>query len=304
MKKVLVSIIVILSGIALFAQNAPKPGSLSFGITYNPMAGDISYQPGTGDFASQFVSSMGANPKSMFFLSQEPKASLMMKYHISEKTAFRANLGLNGSRVDYREYVDDMAGLQEDPTSNAVVTDVIHTKLNCVNLGAALEFSRPFKQFQFIAGFGIMYAVGGGSMSFDYGNPLTEEFGWQRITMPMLAVDPDPQKSLNNFPAVNTVGITAGYPVERYNVGYNHGIGFTFDMGLEWFVFDGVSLAASLAVTPVMLVIQPQTWTIYEGYSNLTGKIQQYNDLVSPGSSGCVYGFDNIGLRLSLNYYL
>lgn len=217
------------------------------------------------------------------------------------------NVGFNGSSTHYREYVDDMVRQKADPTGGAKVYDQINANLNSFSLGLALEFSKPVDNFQFNAGFGLLYALGGGSMSFEYGNELLEDFGWQRTTMPMLVYNADPAASLNQFPATvatKNVGIATGYPVERYNVGYNQGIGLTFDMGVEWFVFDQVSVCAAMTVTPVMMVFQPQTWTVFEGYSTYTGNIQRYNDLVSPGSSALLYGLETLGFRLSLNYYL
>jgi hypothetical protein len=53
-----------------------------------------------------------------------------------------------------------------------------------------------------------------------------------------------------------------------------------------------------------MLTFQPQTFTIMEGFSTKTGKVEQYNLLVSPGSWSCLYGTENIGFQISLNYYL
>ena len=55
--------------------------------------------------------------------------------------------------------------------------------------------------------------------------------------------------------------------------------------------------------TPIMYTFQPQTYTIYEGFSTNTGKVEKYNGLVSPGSDAFLYGTENIGLRLSVNYY-
>ena len=58
-------------------------------------------------------------------------------------------------------------------------------------------------------------------------------------------------------------------------------------------------------------MFQPQTYTTYEGYTSLAiaggsdeGSVIEYNKLVSPGSTGLLYGTNNFGLRLSLNYYL
>ena len=72
-----------------------------------------------------------------------------------------------------------------------------------------------------------------------------------------------------------------------------------------------MSLGAAVTFTPVMVMFQPQTYTTYEAYTKLAiqgkpddGSVIEYNKLVSPGSTGLLYGTDNFGLRLSLNYYL
>ena len=84
---------------------------------------------------------------------------------------------INGSNTHYKEYVDDQVALKANPTGGAKTYDQINAKLNSFTLGVALEFSKSVKAFQFNAGVGLLYAIGGGSMSFDYGNELLEEFG-------------------------------------------------------------------------------------------------------------------------------
>ena len=101
--------------------------------------------------------------------------------------------------------------------------------------------------------------------------------------------------------AVN--GITYARPVESYNQGYIHGIGFSVDMGLECFVAESLSLGLALNFTPVMFTFQPQTWTVYEGFNSNSGSVMEFNSLVSPGSNAVLYGTENIGCRISLNYY-
>lgn len=311
MKKIIIALVALAAFVALPAQAqdkfSPKPGAFSFGLTFNPMAAAVSYQPATGDFANEYISTLGSDPKSMYFLAKEPLAALMLKYRMGATTSLRFNVGFNGSSTHYKEYVDDQVAQKANPTGGAKVYDQVNAKLNSFTLGVALEFSKPVKSFQFNAGVGLLYAIGGGSMSFDYGNALLEDFNWTRPTIPMLAYNADPKASLNQFPATTAgknVGIDTGYPVERYNIGYNQGIGLSFDMGVEWFAFDHVSVGLAMTVTPVMLVFQPQTWTVFEGYSKFTGNIQRYNDLVSPGSNAILYGLESLGFRLSLNYYL
>lgn len=316
MKKLLTLIsLALLVSLSLSAQSKsekkapwkPQAGNFSFGITFNPMAmAGKSYQPGTGDYAGNFVEAFGTDPKQMFILGKEPLASFMLKYRMSEHLSLRGNIGFTGSLINYKEYVDDDAALRENSLSQAKTVDVIHNKLNSVSLGVGVEMHKNIGAFQFNLGAGLLWAVGGGSISTTYGNPLNEEGGWKRSTMPYLRVSADPNSpTLNQFAAIDTKNAIAnGYLVESYNQGYVHGLGLSVDMGVEWFCLPQVSVALSLTMTPVMGIFQPQTWSIYEGYSSWTNRVDQYNKLISPGSNAILYGTETFGFRFSLNYYL
>ena len=82
-------------------------------------------------------------------------------------------------------------------------------------------------------------------------------------------------------------------------------------MGIEWLFASRMSLGAAITFTPIMVMFQPQTYTQYEAYTTIPvvggtddGGVINYNKMVSPGSTGLIYGTDNLGFRLSLNYYL
>ena len=279
----------------------PKAGDFSFGITFNPMAvAGKSFQPAKGDFVGNYINSYGTEAKQMWVLGTEPLASLMVKYRMSEIMSLRANLGFTGSSINYKEYVDDD---KADALSNAKVVDVIHNKQNNVSLALALELHKVFGSFQFNAGIGLIYGVGGGRITYTYGNPLTPLEGvWRRTTMPYLQQVAPGTDGLNQWTAAN--GIAAAYPTESYNQGYVQGLGLCLDMGLEWFCLPRVSVALSMTLTPVMAVFQPQTYTVYEGYSTYKDSLDTFNKLVSPGSNAVLYGTESLGFRLSLNYYL
>lgn len=278
----------------------PKAGNLSFGLTFNPMAlAGKSYQPAKGDFVGNYINSYGTEAKQMWVLGTEPLASLMVKYRMSEVMSLRANLGFTGSSINYKEYVDDD---KADALSSGKVVDVIHNNQNNVSLALALEFHKLLGSFQFNFGVGLLYGVGGGRITYTYGNPLTLEGGWQRTTMPYLQQAAVGEKGLNEWRAAN--GIAAAYPTESYNQGYVHGLGLCLDMGLEWFCLPRVSVGLSMTITPIMGVFQPQTYTVYEGYSTYKDALDTYNKLVSPGSNAVLYGTESLGFRLSLNYYL
>jgi len=315
MKKLMIlTALVLVTGLSLFAQEkkqpySPQAGNFSIGLTFNPMAAakaGKSYQPGSGDFAGQFVEGFGTEPKQMFVMGAEPLAAIMAKYRLSGAVSLRANLGFTGSWVNYKEYVDDDAALRNDGLSQAKTVDVVHNKLNSVSLSLGAEFHKNIGAFQFNFGASLLWAIGGGSISATYGNPLTKDGGWVRSTMPYLQPTTNPNSpTLNQYQAADSKNAIANaYLVESYNQGYIHGLGLSLDMGIEWFCLPRVSVALSMTMTPIMGLFQPQTYSIYEGYSTWTDQIERYNKLVSPGSNAFLYGTDNFGFRLSLNYYL
>lgn len=309
-KLIILTAIALLASLTLSAQEKKKPytpsvGSFSFGLTFNPMAIEKKeYQPSTGAFAGGFINAFGTEPKEMFILGKEPLASFLLKYRVADFVSLRANVGFTGSLINYKEYVDDDAALRENSLSQAKTVDVIHNKLNKVSVGLGAEFHKNIGAFQFNFGASLLWAIGGGSISTTYGNPLTKDGGWVRTTMPYLKASND-GSTINPYQAADSRNAIAnGYLVESYNQGYIHGLGLSVDMGIEWFCLPNVSVALSMTMTPVMGVFQPQTWSIYEGYSSWTDRVEQYNKLVSPGSNAILYGTETFGLRISLNYYL
>ena len=107
--------------------------------------------------------------------------------------------------------------------------------------------------------------------------------------------------SVNDFTA--RLGIAYGRPVDRYNSGYISALGISFDMGIEVFLDEKISAGLTMNFTPVAVTFQPETYTVYEGFSTYTGKVESYTGYVSPGSNALLYGIENFGARLSLNYY-
>ena len=283
---------------------SPKRGDWSIGVTFNPatLSYRLKMQPDNGDFAGDFIEGMATSSKQMFILSQDPLAAFRVRYYLSDNWAVRATLGLNGSHINYREYVDDDLAKAVNPDSKNQVADAVLSNLNSGSLSVGMQYLAGKGPLRFTAGFGLTYAIAGGSLNFKYGNAMTPE---NRVpsSMPMTRPAPAGSKNptLNDFQS--QLGIAYARPTRRYNVGYIHGIGINADVGVEWFMTGRISLAGAMTFTPVMFIFQPQTWTKFEGFSTKTGGVEQYNDLVSPGSSAVLYGTENIGFNVSLNYY-
>lgn len=319
MKKLIITAMALLVALGVSAQEKkifnPQKGNFSIGVTFNPLAiKNHDYQPEANAWSGDYVSSFASTPKQMFILSTDPLVSFMMNYHLNSVVSIRANIGITGSNVNYKEYVaDDLALIDNSKSTNKVV-DVASSKLNGTTLGVGLEFTKAFGKLAFVGGFGLQYAIGGGSLAFSYGNPLTDKTTGSGARLPstmpyMLLTGEGTMNEWNNAKAdairANSDFTGIGRPIERHNVGMNHGIGITADMGIEWFFTGKMSLGAAVTFTPIMFVFQPQTYTKYEVYNKSTKQGEVWDKaVVSPGSTAFLYGTQNIGLRFAFKYYL
>ena len=307
MKRLIISIAVLcLAALAMQAQNkektyfSPAKGRWAVGVTFNPgsMGSTLAIQPKDGEFAGDYIDGLAGYPKQMFVMAKDPMASVKFKYYLSSKTAFRASVGLNGSVVNYREYVRDDLAFSLNADSQNQVVDRTTSTMNSVSLMVGAEWSKGTKAVRFIYGVDFIYAIGGGSLQFKYGNKMTD-LNQVPSSMPMTQSGGD----WNNY-VDKGWGMAYARPVQRKNIGYVHGFGISADAGLEVFIAENISLSAALNFTPIMVTLQPQTYTVFEGFSTKTNKVEKVNSLVSPGSSALLYGTQNIGCRISLTYYL
>ncbi len=281
---------------------SPKGGEWSVGVTFNPatLGYKLKMQPKAGEYAGAFISDNATAKKQMFILSQDPLAAFRIRYFINENWAVRATLGINGSRVDYKEYVQDDLAKSIDPNSENKVVDDAISNLNSGSLSVGAQYLAGKGPLKFLAGFNLVYAIAGGSLTFDYGNRMTD-LNQVPSSMPMTLPTTSTAETLNDFKS--TLGIAYGRPLKRYNVGYTQGLGISADMGVEWFIMGRLSLTAAMTFTPLMFMWQPQTYAIFEGFSSISNAVEQYHDLVSPGSNALLYGTENIGINFALNYY-
>ena len=301
-------------GISAFAQasNAkeakvytPEVGSFAIGVNFNPVAAAQGGNAASFSTVGQFlygsasddgiISNAESKPNQMYILAQQPMVAFSFKYQAKEHMAFKASVGFSGANINYREYVNDDRALALDPMSAAQVADAVNLKYAGGGVTLGLEFSAG-KNLRFVGGGGLMYSFGGGEVDFKYGNAITEA---NQHPTTMEKID----KNINEFASSGCTWMDYGRPVKEYNIGVSHGIGIYVNLGLEWFFMKNASIGATVDLTPIMVAFQPQTYTIYEGYDKYNGKVAQYNDLVSPGSTYLLYGTENIGVNISLHYY-
>ncbi len=284
--------------------NEPKVGDIAIGVTFNPvsLASRLTVRPDLGKAVNGTVAGNMAIQKQMYCLSQDPVAAFRMKYRFQENWNLRVSLGLSGSHIHYTEYVQDDNAVALNPQSENKVADAVRSDLNSGNLAVGAEFVKG-KKLKFTMGFSFLYAIGGGILKFDYGNRISD-LNKIPSTMPYTGWIAGTTGALNPDNAAGAKqGIAWARPLKTNNSGIHHGIGAQVDMGIEWFFQDRISLGAAVTFTPIMFTFQPQTYTIMEGYSTISEKVEQYNMLVSPGGWSCLYGTENLGFQISLNYY-
>ena len=291
---------------------SPKAGSLSLGLSIDPLAATaFNFQPGNGDFLGEYISAIAANPQQMFLISPNSAVAIRMKYYTGEKFALKFSLGFTGSCSSYKEYVsDDYATKVVDPASQDVVTDVLKSNLGGASLTVGFESIFGSRSVRFTIGASVGYALGGGRLTMNYGNPIALYNGYNPTVMPNCSrvADGSAQGPLNNISKaeVERMGYVNARPISRYNMGICQSLGLFADMGIEWFCVDRMSIGAQLSILPLCVYFQPQTHSEYEGFSNRTGNVEKYTKMVSPGSTSFSYGLglNNLGLKLSVNYYL
>ena len=306
-KLIFVALLCSLAVSAAAQDKLPSAGAFSFGVTFNPAAktGDVQFQPETGDFAGEYILGLGDCPKQMYMLAKDPLAAFNMRLQFSDYVAFKATLGCNGSKVNYKEFVTDDVAVKANPTSTDKVVDIVTSNMNMVSLGAGLEFYQGFGSLRLTTGVGAVYAVASGNMQFAYGNEITSE-NKTPTTMGMTQKKVGDTPTLNESKGVSNTGPKIGWsrPLERKNVGVNTGIGITCDMGLEYFLTDKIAIGGALAFTPFMVVKQGKTYSLYEGWATNGNALVTYEDLVSPGSNAVLYGTENFSFRLSISCFL
>ena len=286
--------------------NVPGAGSSSIGFMINPVTGiRANGEFKAGDFVGNEVAGQGTSPYQMFILGN-PLVSFVYKYKMTDHTALRASVGFSGAKFNYKEYVaDDMTAADADPDEidklTAQVEDVVHYSMSGGGINLGLEFNAGKGNLRFVGGFGLMYSFGGGSMRFTYGNRMDADDNPAPTVMPIIAAMREQGDAPIYHP--NGVDMRGARPTKRYNVGVVHAFGLTLDAGLEWFFIPNVSAGATMSFIPVIYAIQPETYTQYQGYSATESDVLTFTKKVSPGSNYLLYGTENFGMQLSLNYY-
>lgn len=307
MRRTAILAVVLLVGISASAQSSrgekwtPSQGDWSLGIDINPVAAKgFDYKPSTCDFLGAYISALAENPSEMYIPGQS-LVSIKTKYFLSGSTALKFSLGFNGSHLDYREYVTDDYAKYQNTLSEEQTYDAVKCNMGGVSLTAGIEKSLGKGPLRFVMGAGILYSIGAGTLTFDYGNDYKVYNSYKPSTIAMVDMT-GTGDNLNGY-TTEKFGIAYGRPAKRNDIGTVQQIGLAANIGLEYFVAERISVGVDACIVPVSFAWQSQSWAVYEGYSSLTQKVMTYNKLVSPGSHALTYGTSNLGVNISVGYY-
>lgn len=223
----------------------------------------------------------------------KPFVSVMGKYMLEDNMAVTANFGIIGVNFNMPEYVQDDKAVALDPLSEAQVVDNLKTTISGGSFALGAEWSRRYRKIQGVGGVSLMYAFAKAKTSFTYGNEITD-INQTPSTMTGYS-------SEGFLPNARPVG-SSDLGIVPFEVGSVNGIGGILHAGVEWFFAPKVSIGGQVTLSAIYAK-QSQVIATYEGFSPVSNKVETYTELVSPGMSLFLFGTENLGGNLFINFY-
>ena len=164
MKKIVLSIALVLGIIGAYAQETSGGMTSKKGEAYLPQSGDwalgIEASPFL-DYAGNFFGKTGANVSPSWM--EANAMALTAKMFKDDKTAYRAVIGLNMGSNHWSNYVyDDQPGVAT-PDVNKRVEDTKKVSTSSITLGGGMEMRKGSTRLQGYYGGMAMITLGGGS---------------------------------------------------------------------------------------------------------------------------------------------
>ena len=103
------------------------------------------------------------------------------------------------------------------------------------------------------------------------------------------------------IPALATVYNYLRY-TDLYTAGRDRYAGLVAFAGVEWFFTPKISVGGEVNIAAVYGWTEGKYFTA-EGFNTLTGKVDTWNELTAPGSSGFDFGTGNVGANINLTFY-
>lgn len=300
MKKIVSCLLVAMLALPMFAQEAavaeksdylPQAGDFAIGFNLNPFAtfaGNLSNGT-TGNAIDNARIGGNALLSNMTAPNAYPVVSLQGKYMFTDNLGLRANIGLMLTRENNREYVLDDAALAADPLSRQKVVDAEHIASNGGSLAVGVEYRIGKRRVQGVFSGSALYAFSVAHTTYEFGNAITEVN--QRPT----------SGSFATYAAMSSAMPNARL-LKNYTSDGIHTIGLVGSVGVEGFVAPKISIGAEVNLA-LLYTWTPQQYGEFEGFNTLTKKVEGFTELVAPKSSQFVFGTQNIGANLFMNFY-
>lgn len=299
MKKIVSCLLMAALALPMFAQEEsaakneylPAAGDFAIGFNLNPFAtfvgnmfnGTVGNAIDNGKIGGEALLSNMTMPNAY------PVVSLQGKYMFTDNLGLRANIGLLLTRKNNREYVLDDEAVALDPLSRQKVVDAEYLSSHGGSLSVGVEYRIGKGRVQGVFSGSALYAFSVAHANYEFGNAITEAN--QRPTS-------------GSF--VTYAAMSSQMPNARLLHSYTddgvHTIGLVGSVGIEGFVAPKISIGAEVNLA-LLYAWTPQQYGEYEGFNLLTKEVEHFTELVAPKSSQFVFGTQNIGANLFMNFY-
>jgi hypothetical protein len=270
MKKVIVSVSILLAGFTAFSQAEkkylPETGDWSIGIDANPFL----------NYLGNFIGGNGTNaaPSWTYLTSNQ---TITGKYFASENKAYRAHVRLGfSSTKDAAMVKQDGSAAPTYPATPSLVEDSYKRTGNTIGLGGGLEFRKNKGRLVGLYGAEAGISLSGSTNAYTYGNPMTTSG----------ATSHDFGSNLTNDPYY---GQSSRITEEKS--GSTFGIGVRGFIGAEYFVFPRISLGGEFGWGIAFLSTSASS-TSYEGNNGTV-----VGTVVEEGAKSSDFTIDTDGLN-------
>jgi len=289
MKKIiLISIVCVFGFMGIQAQDAParnftpSQGDFSIGFDVTPIfsfVGNIFNGTENNTF-----SPLAGRPVLSTTGAPFPTATIMGRYMLRDNVALIANIGLMGSSIRTRAYVQDDYAFMFDPLNRDRLIDVQRERQNGFSLMLGAERRVGQNRIQGIFGGGLVFASARSTTTFEWANQMTE---------------------VNRTPSAGFTGqfdTYGGRTLESRTLMPTTSWGVATHAGVEYFIAPGISIGATVNL---FLVHQRggQTYRISERFIEATERVEEWTDLSAPGNRGTSWGTGNMGGSLFISFY-
>lgn len=267
----------------------PQQGEWAVGFTLNPILNFVGNMfNGT---AGQIFDSKSLGGQPLFANADPayPLISIMGKYMVRDNVAIRANIGLLLNINNQNFYIRDDKAVLLDPLSIEKVIDKAHGETYGGSVFFGAEYRVGKKRIQGVFGGGLNYAFSIYQAKYTYGNAISEANQVPTIGAGMPAFT----QPISFMPNARTISqLSSG----------THTVGLVGNIGVECFVAPKISLGleANLAI---LYRIELPSYKQLEGYNLITKEVQTYTDIAGQSASGFIFGTQNIGANIFMNFY-